>query len=128
MSSQAQIEANRANAQKSTGPRTEKGKQRVAQNATRHGLFSRSIILPGEDPEEFAILHDGFYARLKPADALERVYVDRIVYAAWKLARIPRLEAASFEYGYDDDFDRRRQFRCDITADAIHLEMDNFER
>jgi hypothetical protein len=98
MSSQAQIDANRANARKSTGPRTDEGKQRVAQNATRHGLFSRSIILPGEDPEELAALHDGFYARLKPADALERAYVDRIVYAAWKLARVPRAEAEHAEH------------------------------
>jgi hypothetical protein len=98
MSSQAQIDANRATARKSTGPRTDEGKQRVAQNATRHGLFSRSIILPGEDPEELAALHDGFYARLKPADALERAYVDRIVYAAWKLARVPRAEAEHAEH------------------------------
>jgi len=127
MSSQAQIDANRANARKSTGPRTEEGKKRVTQNATRHGLFSRQLILPGEDPKEFAALHDGFHARLKPADALERAYVDRIVHAAWKLARIPRIEASTLE-GYEAFFNHRPRIQSDITADLISEQMERFER
>ena len=49
MASEAQIAANRANAQRSTGPRSEEGKARVAQNGLKHGLCSTRVLLPGED-------------------------------------------------------------------------------
>lgn len=48
MATEKQIQANRNNAKKSTGPRTEKGKARVSQNALKHGLLARDAILPGE--------------------------------------------------------------------------------
>ena len=54
MTTEAQIEANRANAQKSTGPRTPEGKATVAQNAVKHGLLARTAVLHGEDWEEHA--------------------------------------------------------------------------
>ena len=53
MATQSQIEANRRNAQKSTGPRSEEGKQTSARNATKFGLFSRHVLLPGDDEAEF---------------------------------------------------------------------------
>jgi hypothetical protein len=56
MSSPAQILANRANAQESTGPRSAEGKAASRFNALKHGLDARSIVLPGEDPEEYAAL------------------------------------------------------------------------
>jgi hypothetical protein len=51
-----QIEANRKNAEKSTGPKTPEGKQAVASNAVKHGLFTRQLILNDEDPEEYQAL------------------------------------------------------------------------
>jgi hypothetical protein len=54
-----QIEANRRNAEKSTGPKTPEGKQAVASNAVKHGLFARQLILNDEDPEEYQALVDG---------------------------------------------------------------------
>jgi hypothetical protein len=50
---EAQIHANRANAQKSTGPRTPAGKAVVAQNAVKHGLSARLDVIRGEDQAEF---------------------------------------------------------------------------
>ena len=47
MATKAQIKANRENAKKSTGPRTEEGKQRVSLNALKHGLLARDAVLPG---------------------------------------------------------------------------------
>ena len=87
MATSAQTEANRRNARFSTGPRTEVGKQTASRNATRLGLFSRHVLLPGEDEQAFAEFRDGLVARLKPADALERLYVERIVAAGWRLQR-----------------------------------------
>src|SRR5262245_318242 len=54
-----QIAANRANAKKSTGPRTLEGKEIVARNAIRHGLTSRSPLLPGDDPKEYELFAEG---------------------------------------------------------------------
>ena len=53
MATKAQIKANRENAKKSTGPRTEEGKARVSLNALKHGLLARDAVLPSEDPAEF---------------------------------------------------------------------------
>ena len=49
-----QKEANRRNAQKSSGPRTTQGKRNSCFNAVSHGLTARSVLLPGEDPAELA--------------------------------------------------------------------------
>ncbi len=53
MSSQAQVSANRKNAQKSTGPRTPEGKAVVSENAVKHGLSARKVVIHGEDRAEF---------------------------------------------------------------------------
>ena len=54
MTSEKQRKANRQNAKKSTGPRTEDGKASTSQNALKHGLLARDAVLPGEDPADFA--------------------------------------------------------------------------
>ena len=53
MTSLRQIESNRRNAQKSTGPKTQSGKQRSSQNAVRHGLTAETVIGPLEDPADY---------------------------------------------------------------------------
>ena len=65
--------ANRANAAKSTGPRTPEGKRQASRNAVIHGLFCRSVLLPGEDAAELQRLRRGIMGRLRPRDALERM-------------------------------------------------------
>jgi len=57
MATPAQILANQANAQRSTGPRTAQGKQASSANAKSHGLTSRSALIFGEDPQEYALFH-----------------------------------------------------------------------
>ena len=71
MASEAQIAANRANAQRSTGPRTAEGKARAAQNGLKHGLCARATLLPEEDPAEFEALVADLKARWRPADEIE---------------------------------------------------------
>ncbi|MBL8223542.1 MAG: hypothetical protein JNL62_30200, partial [Bryobacterales bacterium] len=53
-------EQNRINSQKSTGPRTPEGKQRSSENAVKHGIYTSSIVLPGESAEEFRKLLDAY--------------------------------------------------------------------
>ena len=86
-------EANRRNAQFSTGPKTEAGKEKSSRNAIKLGLFSRHVLLPGEDEAELLALRDGIRARWKPADAMEEIYVERIVAASWRLQRALAHEA-----------------------------------
>jgi hypothetical protein len=84
---------NRANSQQSTGPRTEPGKQRSSLNALRHGLTARTAVLPTEDPEAHQRHVQQFIDEYAPATATETQMVHEIANTAWRLNRIPFLEA-----------------------------------
>ena len=113
MSSQRKITANRRNAQRSTGPKSQEGKSASSRNATRHGLASEKLtVLPGESQDDLDALIESITGEFKPATDTERHSVDRMVQARWKLARLQRWEAAAFERILDsewgpDDPDRR---------------------
>jgi len=93
MASPAQIDANRANAQRSTGPRTPEGKAKSAANHLSHGLSSREfVILPGQE-QEFETFLDGLRASVKPHGALETDLFTQFAHAAWTLRRCRRAEA-----------------------------------
>ncbi|MBM3814802.1 MAG: hypothetical protein FJW20_24515 [Acidimicrobiia bacterium] len=116
MSSNAQISANRRNAQHSTGPRTIEGKQKVAANATRHGLSGQHIILHGEDPAEYDALRYELALDLHPNGVTENFLVDQIAQSQWKLMRIARIEACEFT-PHPDYVD---QFPKDGDPDAVN--------
>lgn len=84
---------NRANAQHSTGPRTESGKQRSSLNALRHGLTARSAVLPSEDPAAYENHRCQFLAEYQPATSTETQLVQELIDTSWRLKRIPLLEA-----------------------------------
>jgi hypothetical protein len=92
MATPKQIEANRRNALKSTGPRTPQGKAAVRLNSLRHGLRARTVVLPGEDQQEFQRLRDHLEARWQPLSPSEQLYVERMAVAQWKLNRIEAAE------------------------------------
>src|SRR6201984_1712654 len=94
MSTQKQIEANRLNALKSTGPKTPEGKAAVRMNSLRHGLRARSVILPGEKTEEFQQLCDDLEAEWQPQTPTERCYVEQMAVSQWKLRRMEIGEAS----------------------------------
>lgn len=83
----AQLEANRANALKSTGPRTETGKSNSSQNATTHALTCKGQFIPPGMDEHFHKLDADLRASLKPAGAVQDVIFRRAVDSAWKLER-----------------------------------------
>src|SRR5438034_2462146 len=94
MISQKKLEANRRNAQKSTGPKTAEGKARSSQNGLTHGLTSRKCpILPGENEEQYRELQDALTRDLKPRGAMQRELVEDLVQTRWKIRRIPAIEA-----------------------------------
>ena len=93
MATPAQISANRENAQKSTGPRTEEGKARSSKNATKHGFNSKEFIVGEDQQEEFASLNESLRKQVSPLGALEREVFTQLLHAAWNLRRVRRLEA-----------------------------------
>jgi hypothetical protein len=95
MTSEKQIEANRLNALKSTGPTTPAGKARSAQNAVTHGLTAESVLLPGEDADAFAEFEADYIRELRPTGRLQRTLVAEIVADSWRLGRIPMFEASA---------------------------------
>ena len=93
MLSQEQLAANRANGQHSHGPVSPEGKAKVAQNAVTHGLASRNIFLPGEDPADWHTLRDqlreSFHAEGAPGrGGMDDLFLDLATHAAWKLRRL----------------------------------------
>jgi hypothetical protein len=84
---------NRANAQHSTGPRSESGKQRSALNALTHGLTARAAVLPSEDPAAYEQHRRQFLAEYDPKTGTETQLVYELVDTAWRLNRVPLLEA-----------------------------------
>src|SRR5271157_5629754 len=94
MATAAQIEANRLNAQKSTGPRTERGKARAKLNAVTHGMTALTImpVLPQEDAKELEEKTQQAIAAYKPRNLLERNTVCRVVRLEWELDRAERVE------------------------------------
>jgi hypothetical protein len=96
MATEAQIEANRANAQKSTGPRTPEGKAIVAQNAITHGLLARAGVIPGEQEHEFEAHREGLLAQLRPGAPLEEDLAERIVDLSWRLKRAGRDQEVAY--------------------------------
>lgn len=92
MATAAQITANQANAQHSTGPKTEAGKASSSQNATAHGLTSKYIIvLPGQE-EDFANLSESLTAAFQPEGAYEELLFKQILHAAWNMERCRKAE------------------------------------
>ena len=99
--SAARTDANRANAQLSTGPRTSEGKQRSASNALRHGLTGKQDLIPTDDPQAYQSFCEEFIADLKPHGAFERQLVQSLAGMQWRLNRCRDIEQSilAFEPG-----------------------------
>jgi hypothetical protein len=98
MTSEKQIQANKGNAQKSTGPTTSEGKAAVRHNALKHGLLAQDVLLRDEDKDELRALGERMVAELQPEGELEEMMVEQIVAALWRLRRLHRVEAGVFNF------------------------------
>ena len=103
MASKKQIEANRTNALKGTGPRTAEGKARSSRNALTHGLTAQEIVIPGAAYRSFGqqLIDD-----LQPKGSCELELIERLAATYWRLRRIPRFEAALMAWHEHRDFHR----------------------
>ena len=95
--SQRKLEANRRNAQHSTGPRTPAGKARSSRNATTHSLFCQDLLLPQEEAEVFHALRHSLLLRFHPQDAAELHQVDQILSSMWRLRRLQAAESLLYQ-------------------------------
>ena len=109
MTSLRQIEANRRNAQKSTGPQSKEGKQRAAQNAIRHGLTAETVILPLEDSEDYKAFELAISADYNGETAVERELILRLASLLWRLRRASSIETGLFQIQADIQRERRHQ-------------------
>lgn len=92
MASEAQILANRLNAQKSTGPRTPQGKEIVSQNAVKHGLTAENDIISSENLSDFELFRDQMLDELSPQSPVESLLAERVVSLSWRLKRTGRIQ------------------------------------
>ena len=97
MATVAQIEANRLNSQKSTGPRSAEGKDSSRFNAFKHGADARALIIPGEDEADLLNVTREYYEELRPEGVVEIELVDTLIRCHWEKRRVPRLEAAAIQ-------------------------------
>jgi hypothetical protein len=103
MASEKQIQANRRNAQRSTGPVTAEGKAAVSQNALKHGLRSRGPLVPPTD-EELQPLRDRVIAEWKPQSEDERVVLEQMAVILHQQARFKEMEAMWDSHMLDPEF------------------------
>jgi len=92
MATEAQILANRRNAQKSTGPHTIEGKAIVSQNAIKHGLTAGQDVIFSESQADFELYRDEMLAELAPASPMESMLAERIISLSWRLRRAGRIQ------------------------------------
>jgi hypothetical protein len=115
MASEAQLRANRANALKSTGPRSPEGKAVSRFNALKHGMDAASIVLPGEDPAEYEAMVANYEEELQPATPSERFHVDTMIQANWQKQRLLHAQAELYR-------DVMRQSKAKTLAAALQVE------
>lgn len=115
MTSEKQIEANRKNAFKSTGPSTSEGKIIISQNALKHGILSNRVPIDEEERKRYLEFSMRLNEELSPADSIQELLVDRIISCAWRLQRLIHVESlllkksmypswTTTKVGYDEAF------------------------
>jgi hypothetical protein len=121
MTSFRQIEANRRNARKSTGPTTEEGKQRSRCNAVRHGLTAETVIGALEDAEDYKAFEAAVIADYDAQCAVERELVLRLASLLWRLRRATTMETGLFEIQADHLSGLREARRpCPLSQDVVY--------
>jgi hypothetical protein len=109
MTSWQQFQANRLNALKSTGPRTEGGKRISRRNALRHGLTAETVIDRLEDSDDYRGFEVAIIGDYDAETAVERELVLRLASLLWRLRRIIAIETDLFQIQAEILCDRRNE-------------------
>src|SRR5580765_3210373 len=104
MSSQRQIEANRRNAQKSTGPTSVTGKAVSSMNALKTGIYAKSLVLPSEKLADLEQLIDEYYQSHNPTTPEARSLVDDLIYGEWLKRRLRAAETQIWAYDHQENY------------------------
>ena len=123
MTSKKQNQANRQNALKSTGPKTPEGKASARLNATKHGLLSQEVLIPGEDEAALKELGERLRAELQPVGEMESQLVERIIDATWRLRRLSRVEAGIFTWELYEELAERAQEEAETYESSVLDEL-----
>ena len=117
MTSFKQIEANRRNARKSTGPITQEGKLQSRCNAVRHGLTAETVIGALEDAEDYKAFEAAIIADYDAQSAVERELVLRLASLLWRLRRATTMETGLFEIqaSHLSEFRQARQVKPGLS-------------
>jgi len=97
------VEANRKNAQHSTGPKTELGRAHSSYNALRHGLYAHEVVFPDEDREAYNALLDSLTHDFKPVGKVEMELIRRAADIWWRLGRTAAIEAGYLNPNWSGD-------------------------
>ena len=92
MASDRQIAANRLNARKSTGPKTDRGRTRSRRNAIKHGLTARTVVELLEDEDEFRTFARGVISAFRPTSLIHHELTHRLAALLWRLRRAQAIE------------------------------------
>lgn len=139
MTTEKQIEANKQNALVSTGPVTEEGKAVVSQNAVKHGIFARDLIISSgdgrEDEEEYRQLLHNLIGNLNPEGQMEHLLVEKIAVDFWRLRRVLRFETGSirqyldmviYDYYNQTDFEGKKRNKTNDDLDEEIKEQQGY--
>jgi hypothetical protein len=125
MATLTQIDANRRNAQKSTGPKTFEGRAAVRFNGLPHGLTAETLVLAGESQTDFESLLASFEAEHDPSTPTEVALVSQLTMAAWRLHRGFQAEASYLtKRVIDTKDDADRDYTNLDASDHIAIAMD----
>ena len=119
--SDARLDANRANAQHSTGPKTEEGKAKPSMNAVKTGLTGRTVLLSTDDAIIYQHHLDRNFTEFSPATDKEKALVQTIADAEWRLLRIVPLEAGIYAIGRLELADQFAAFADSDNREALIL-------
>jgi len=122
MTTPAQVAANTANAQRSTGPKTPQGKAIAARNNFRHGFTGEFTVLPWEKQDEFDMLIGALRDEHEPSGLTESILVDKMAQALWLTKRAVMLQHVTFNHELptcDDEKQLALYIRYQTTNERI---------
>ncbi len=114
-------EINRANAQKSTGPKTPEGQARSSQNAFKHGLYAREVLMDCEDPARFDALRADLRREHQPLNTTEEILVDELAQHYWRLCRLRRFDVQAWT---THNFDKKKSV-AELNTERLHQFMNS---